>query len=163
MPGSIIYNDDGVSVVTGYILNLLVLMIVTGGIGGIFYQYSDSSSQQSMRTGFTDIGSQVARDITNMYLTSENSPNNITLNVTRAIPLTIGGKGYTIKLKNASQNSNSTASVNIGEWNSRYPVVTMINAIDPGTGASGIVYSGSGELNIMMTKDSSGAVWVEIK
>jgi hypothetical protein len=164
MSRSLIYNDDAVNVVLGYILNLIVLLIFTGGVTGVFYLYENSSSQQTMRTGFTDLGSQIARDITNMYLTSENSQNKtITLIVKHDIPLTIGGKGYRIELKNASQNSNSTASVNIGEGTSGYPVVTMLNAIDSTTNASGIVYSGSGELNINMTKDSSGAIWVEIK
>jgi len=163
MPRSLIYNDDAVNVVTGYVLNLIILLIFTGGVTGAFYLYEDSSSQQTMRTGFTDLGSQVARDITNMYLTSENSPkNNIILNVKRDIPLTIGGRGYRIELKNASQNSNSTTSVNIGEGTSGYPVVTMLNAIDSTTNASGIVYSGSGELNIMMMKNDSGVwVWLE--
>ncbi len=160
---SLIHDDDAVNVVTGYVLNLIVLLIFTGGVTGVFYLYEDSSSQQTMRTGFTDLGSQIARDITNMYLTSENSPNyNIILNVKRDIPLTIGGKGYRIELKNGMQNSNSTASVDIGEGTSGYPVVTMLNAIDPNTDASGIVYSGSGELNITMMKNDSG-VWVWLK
>jgi hypothetical protein len=162
MPHSLIHDDDAVNVVTGYVLNLIVLLIFTGGVTGVFYLYEDSSSQQTMRTGFTDLGSQIARDITNMYLTTENSPNNISLNVKRDIPLTIGGKGYRIELKNGTQNSNSTASVNIGEGTSGYPVETMINAIDSTTNASGIVYSGSGELNITMMKNNSG-VWVWLK
>lgn len=162
MPHSLIDDDEAVNVVTGYVLNLIVLLIFTGGVTGVFYLYEDSSSQQTMRTGFTDLGSQIARDITNMYLTSENSPNNISLNVKRDIPLKIGGKGYRIELKNGTQNSNSTASVNIVEGTSGYPVVTMINAIDTSTNASGIVYSGSGELNITMIKNVSG-VWVWLK
>jgi hypothetical protein len=161
MPNSLIHDDDAVNIVLGYLLNLIVLLIFTGGVTGVFYLYEDSSSEQTMRTGFTDLGSQIARDITNMYLTSENSPNNISLNVKRDIPLTIGGKGYRIELKNASQNSNSTASVNIEEGTSGYPVVTMLNAIDSTTNASGTVYSGSGELNITMIKDVSGVqVWL---
>ncbi len=156
-----IHNDDAVSIQLGYILNLVVLIIVTGSIAGASYLYVDSSSQKSMRIGFADLGSQIARDITNMYLTSENSPNGITLNVKRDIPLTIGGKGYRIELINASQNSNSTASVSIGEGVSGDQVVTMINAVDSSTVASGIVYSGSGEYNITLVKDISGVrVWL---
>ncbi len=163
MPRSLILDANAVNIVSGYIFNLIVLLIFTGGITGVFYLYEDSSSQQTMRTGFADLGSQIARDITNMYLTTENSPSNISLNITRDIPLTIGGRGYRIELKNSTQNSNSTASVDIGEGTSGYPVVTMLNAIDSSTNTSGIVYSGSGELNIMMTKNDTGAVWVGIK
>ncbi len=161
MPHSLIHDDDAVNLVLGYVLNLVVLLILTGSITGVFYLYEDSSSQKSMRTGFTDLGSQIARDITNMYLTSENSPNSITLTVKRDIPLTVGGKGYWIELINASQNSNSTASVNIGEGTLNEPVITMINAVDNRTSASGIVSSGTGELVITMKKDVSGVrVWL---
>ncbi len=156
---SFIRNDDAVNVTIGYILNFVVLILVTGSIAGASYLYVDSSSQKSMRIGFADLGSQMARDITNMYLTSENSPNSVTLTVKRDIPLTIGGKGYRIELKNASQNS--TASVNIGEGASGDQVITMINAVDSSTVAGGIVYSGSGGYNITLVKDVSGVrVWL---
>lgn len=161
---SLIRDDNAVNIVIGHILNLILIMIVTGGITGAFYIYADSSSQQSMRTGFTDLGSQIARDITNMYIISANSKN-VNLTIKRDIPLTIGGRGYDVKIKNARNGggSGSVASVEITDesfFGNR--VSTNINSIDIGINASGIVYSGSGEINIRMIKNNTG-VWLHIK
>jgi len=76
----------------------------------------------------------------------------------RDIPLTLGGKGYSIILKNAT--SESMASVNIEGGN--YEVITILNSIDTNVNAKGLVYSGSGEMNIKMIKNNSGAwLWIE--
>ncbi len=159
MPGSFIQNEDAVNIEIGYILNLVVLMIFTGGITTAFYLYEDSSSQHATRAGFTDLGSVIARDITNMYMTSVYSQNNVNFNVTRKIPLTIGGKGYKIELKNATQNS--LASVDIIESGfSGYRVSTTLNSINDPVNAIGVVYSGSGEMNIRFKKNESRWLWI---
>lgn len=172
MPDSFIQNDDAVTIQIGYIISLLILIIFTGGIVTTFYLYTDSSSEQAMRAGFTDLGSVIARDITNMYLMSEKSHNiNMTLNVTRTIPLTIGGKGYMIKLINDTQKpeKDNFTSVDIIESGfSGYRVSTKLNSIDDPRNfikydgrAIGVVYSGSGELNIRLEKNSSGTkIWI---
>jgi len=157
MPGSLIQNEDAVSIQIGYILNLLVLMIFTGGIIAAFYLYTDYSSEQAMRAGFTDLGSVIARDITNMYLTSANSNDNITLNVTRNIPLTIGGKGYRIELKNATKDH--FASIDIIESGFHgYRVSTTLNSINDPMNANGVVYSGSGEIKINLKNNER--LWI---
>ncbi len=162
MKGSLIRNEDAVSIEIGYILNLVVLMIFTGSIITAFYLYADSSSEKAMRVGFTDLGSVIARDITNMYLTSAYSRDAVTLNVTRNIPLTIGGKGYMIELKSASQTS--LASINIKESGfNGYTVSTTLNSInitDPDR-AKGVVYSGSGELKITLERSNGEtSLWI---
>ena len=157
MPGSLIQNEDAVTIQIGYIISLLILIVFTGGIVTTFYLYSDSSSEQAMRAGFTDLGSVIARDITNMYMTSINSKDNIILNLTHNIPLTIGGKGYRIELKNATQDR--FASIDIIESGfGGYRVSTTLNSINYPMNASGIVYSGSGELNIKFKKNER--VWI---
>ncbi len=157
MQGSLIQNEDAVTIQIGYIISLLILIIFTGSIVTTFYLYTDSSSEQAMRAGFTDLGSVIARDITNMYLISQNSQNNLTLNVTRGIPLTIGGKGYRIELKNATQNR--FASLDIVESGFYgYRVSTTLNSINYPMNASGVVYSGSGEINIRFKKNER--LWI---
>jgi hypothetical protein len=154
MPGSLIQNEDAVSIQIGYIISLVILIIFTGGIVTTFYLYSDSSSEKAMRAGFTDLGSVIARDITNMYLTSENSKDIVTLNVTRDIPLTIGGKGYRIELNNATQDR--LASIDIIESGfSGYRISTTLNSINYPMNTSGVVYSGSGEINIRFKRNES--------
>ncbi len=156
---SIFRDENAVSVEIGYILNLVILLIITGSIAGAFYLYAESSSQQAMRAGFTDLGSRIARDITNMYITSGPS-SNINISIRNDIPTTIGGKGYRINLSAAP---GRLASVNISDGSfSGYEIVTEINSINANVNASGIVYSGSGEMNIKMIKNSSGA-WFWIK
>ena len=159
---SLIRDDSAVNVTMGYILNLAMLLIVTGSIAGAFYLRAEDSSRQAMRVGFADLGSEIARDITNMYLASAHS-NNISLNVTRRMPITIGGKSYGIELKNAS--SKEVAYVDIKEAGYfMFEVVTKINSIDSNSnvkisceGVGGIiVYSGPGEININMTKNNTG-------
>ncbi len=159
MPGSLIKNEDAVNIEIGYILNLVVLMIFTGSITTAFYLYEDSSSQQAMRAGFTDLGSVIARDITNMYLTSAYSQNNVTCNVTRNIPLTIGGKGYRIELKNATQNSLASVDIIESGFNG-YRVRTTLNSVNDPVNARGVVYSGSGEINIRFKKNESSWLWI---
>ncbi len=158
---SILHDDSAVNIEIGYILNFLVLMIFAGAIVGPFYLASDSSAKQSMRIGYTDLGSEIARDITNMYLSSAHLENEFNFSMKRSIPLTIGGRGYSIELKNAQ--SGGMASVEIAEgglFGSR--VNTALNSIDSGVNASGLVQSGSGELNIWMVKNGTGA-WIWIK
>lgn len=161
---SLIRDDNAVNIEIGYILNLVVLMIVTGTIAGAFYLRAEDSSQRAMRAGFADLGSEIARDITNMYLASEYS-DNINLTVTHDIPLTIGGKGYSIELKNAGSTPDHIASVNINETGSpEYEIITWIDSIDSSSnvnvicsGTNGaVVYSGSGEIKINMTKKNTG-------
>ena len=155
-------DEDAMNIQIGYILNLIVLMIVTGIITSAFYLYTDTSSEKAMRIGYTDLGSQIARDITNMYLTSENSQGNVTLNITRNIPLTLGGKGYRIELKNATQDSMASIDIHEGSF-SGYKISTTLNSIkDPGN-TGGVVYSGSGEINIKLMKDISKAVSLRIE
>jgi len=151
-------DDNAVNIELGYILNLLLVMIFMASFTGAFYVRAEHSSQQAMYTEFSELGSEIGRDITNMYITSANSPNNITIYMERDIPLTLGGKGYNIILKNAT--SESMASVNIEGGN--YEVITILNSIDTNVNAKGLVYSGSGEMNIKMIKNNSGAwLWIE--
>lgn len=152
MSGSLIQNEDAVTIQIGYIISLLILMIFTGGVVTTFCLYTDSSSEQAMRAGFTDLGSVIARDITNMYLISQNSQKNLTLNVTRSIPLTIGGKGYRIELKNATQDH--SASIDIVESGFfGYRISTTLNSINYPMNTCGVVYSGSGEMKINLKKN----------
>jgi hypothetical protein len=157
MPDPFIQNEDAVTIQISYILSLLILIIFTGGITAAFYLYADSSSEKAMRVGFTDLGSVIARDITNMYLTSEYSQNNVSLNVTRNIPLTIGGKGYRIELKNATQDHFASIDIIESGFNG-YRVSTTLNSINYPMKASGIVYSGSGEINIRFKKNER--LWI---
>src|SRR3990172_1917714 len=156
-----ISDENAVSIEIGYILNLIILIIVTTSITGTFYLYTDASSEKAMRISFTDVGSQIARDIKNMYLISENSQENISLNVTRNIPLTLGGKGYRIELKNATQYRMASVEINEGGF-AGYRISTKLNSINNPVNTSGVLYSGSGELNIMLIKNSSGK-WLWIK
>ena len=157
---SIIRDDSAVNIEIGHILNFLVLLVFVGAIVGPFYLAEDSSSKQSMRTGYTDLGSEMARDITNMYLSSAHLEDDVNINIKRSIPLTIGGRGYSVLLKNAEPGG--MASVEIAEgglFGSR--VNTVLNSIDSGVNASGLVQSGSGELNIGMVKNDTGAwIWI---
>jgi hypothetical protein len=159
MSRSFIHNEDAVSIQIGYILNLLVLMIFTGGIITAFYLYADSSSEQATRAGFTDLGSVIARDITNMYLTSEYSQENVSINVNRSIPLTIGGKGYRIKLNPATQDRFAYIDIIESGFNG-YRVSTTLNSINVPVDATGVVYSGSGELKIRFKKNESRWLWI---
>lgn len=155
-----IRDENAVNIVTGHILTFVVLMVITGSIVGFFYLKVEDSSRQAMRTEFTDLGSQIARDITNAYITSEHS-SNINVDIKKDIPLKIGGKGYRIILNNAT--SERKAYIGIAEGGSSdYEIMTMINSISSGINASGIVYSGSGEINIRVIKNNSG-VWIWIK
>ena len=170
---SLIQDENAVNIEIGYILNLFILMVFTGGIVAAFHLYADSFSQKSTRVGFADLGSQIARDITNMYLASTHSQNNFSINVTRDIPLTIGGSGYSIKFNNASEHSQfcfentgrdcSVASIDIKEERFfGYTASTTLNSIDSSINASGIVYSGSGTMNIRMERNYSGTWrWIE--
>ncbi|KCZ72650.1 hypothetical protein ANME2D_01081 [Candidatus Methanoperedens nitroreducens] len=166
---SLIRDENAVNIVTGHILNLIVLMIITGGIAGAFYLYVDSSSEQAARISYTDLGSQIARDITNMYITSAQSQN-INITIRRDIPLTLGGKGYRIMLNNATETD--VAFVGIREAGlSGYEIITKLNSIDFNSNinissSSRIVYSGSGEISIGMVKNSTEngtEVWLWIK
>ncbi len=153
-----IRDDNAVNIELGYILNLLLIMIFMASFTGAFYVRAEHSSQQAMYTEFSELGSEISRDITNMYITSAHTTNNITIYMERDIPLTLGGKGYSITLKNAT--SEGMASVNIEGGN--YEVITMLNSIDTHVNATGLVYSGSGEMNIKMIKNNSGAwLWIE--
>ena len=152
-------DENAVNIVTGYILTLTVLMIITGSIIGFFYLKAEDSSRQAMHIGFTDLGSQIARDITNAYITSEYS-SNISIDIRRDIPLTIGGKGYRIALNNATPERNAYIGIVEGS-SSGYEIITTINSINSDINASGIVYSGSGEINIIIIKNNSGArIWI---
>lgn len=143
-------DDNAVTIEIGYILNLVVLTIVTGTIAGTFYLRSEDVSHQAMRMGFTDLGSEIARDVTNMYLISESSQN-ISLNVVRNIPLAMGGKSYRIKLTNTTP----IATIDIGGDVYGYNVTTTLNSIDSGVVVcSNTVYSGSGEITINMTRNN---------
>lgn len=154
-------NDNATSVVIGHLLNLVIVITFTGGMAGVFYLYADSSSQQSMHTGAADLGSQIARDITNMYITSSNSKN-ISMTIKRDIPITLGGRGYSVELKDAKK-ANSVASIEISDGSLLgYKIVTPLNSIDIGVNTSGSAYSGSGEINIITIKNDSGT-WIWIK
>lgn len=152
-------NKDGSSTVMGNILSLLVILIIAGSIVSAFYIYVDSSSQQSMRIGFTDLGSQIARDITNIHIISVDSKD-ITLTMKRNIPLTMGGRGYSIRLKNTTKDNTIYVEITDGSFlNNRFE--TKLNSVDTNINVSGIVYSGSGEMNIRMTKNITGTwIWV---
>lgn len=158
---SFIRDENAVNIVMGYILNFTVLMVITFVISGTFYLLTEDHSQHSMRVGFSDLGNQIARDITNMYMVSEHSPNNISSVIEREIPLKIGGENYRIELKNAT--NSSMASVEITEDGfSGYKASTMLNSIDFNSNVSGVVYSGSGEMTIGMTKNNTGSVvWIK--
>ena len=153
-------DENAVNIELGYILNLIVIMIFVASFTGAFYLRADASSQQAQRAEFTDMGSEIARDITNMYLSSAHSSNenNISFTMTHDIPLTLGGKGYTIELEDSD--ADGMASVILKEG--RYEIGTRINAIDNQVNTSGIVYSGSGEITITMKKNST-ETWVWIK
>lgn len=155
-------DENAVNIQIGYILNLIVLMIVTGSITSAFYLYTDASSEQAMRAGYTDLGSQIARDITNMYLISENSQGNVSLNVTRNIPLTLGGKGYRITLTDATNDSMASIDISEGSF-SGYKTSTTLNSIKNPGNTNGVVYSGSGEINIRLAKNISKAVSLRIE
>ncbi len=164
-------DENAVNIEIGYILNLFILMVFTGGIIAAFQLYADSSSQKSVRAGFADLGSQIARDITNMYLASTQSQNNFSFNITRDIPLTIGGSGYSICLENASQNSMSSIDIT-EEGFFAYTASTTLNSIEfnpnitVGRGEcskpENSIYSGSGTMNIRMEKNNSGT-WIWLK
>lgn len=149
--------------VIGHILNLMVLMIITGTITSAFFLYSDSSAMQSIRAGYTDLGSEIARDITNIHISNSNFNKNSSLLMERPIPLTIGGRGYSIELRNASKNPDGLAAIVIKESGfSGYEVSTKINLIDTHFAASGEVFSGSAILKLSVIKNQSGE-WIEIK
>ena len=77
--------------------------------------------------------------------------------MTRNIPLTIGGKGYRIELKNATQDH--FASIDIVESGFYgYRVSTMLNSINHPMSTSGAVYSGSGEMKINFKKNEG--LWI---
>jgi hypothetical protein len=159
MPGKFMGDENATNIELGYILNLIVIMIFVASFTGAFYLRADASSQQAQRAEFTDMGSEIARDITNMYLSSAHSSNenNIIFTMKRDIPLTLGGKGYTIEL---DPNPDDMASVIIKEG--RYEIGTRLNAIDTQVNTGGKVYSGSGEITITMKKNST-ETWVWIK
>ena len=154
-----IRDENAVNIITGYILTFTVMMIITGSIIGFFYLKAEDSSRQAMRIEFTDLGSQIARDITNAYITSEYS-SNISIDIKRDIPLTIGGKGYRITLNNATPERMAYIGIVEGS-SSDYEIITTINSINSDINASGIVYSGSGEINMRIIKNNSGArIWI---
>jgi hypothetical protein len=154
-------NENAVNIQIGYLMNLIVLLIITGSITSAFYLYTDASSEQVMRVSYTDLGSQIARDITNMYLISQNSQENLSLNVTRNIPLTMGGKGYRIELINSTENSMASIDISEGSF-SAYKISTTLNSIKNIGNTGGVVYSGSGEINIRLKKNHSGMVSLRI-
>lgn len=153
-------DENAVNIELGYILNLIVIMIFIASFTGAFYLRADASSQQAQRAEFTDMGSEIARDITNMYLSSAHSSNynNISFTMTRDIPLTLGGKGYIIELEDS--NSDGMASVILKEGS--YEIGSRLNSIDTQVNTGGKVYSGSGEITITMKKNST-ETWVWIK
>ncbi len=159
MSRQILRDEKATTIELGYILNLVVLMIFTSSIIGAFYVRADASSQHSQRAEFTDLGNEIARDITNIYLTSlRSSDNNLSVIIKREIPLTIGGKGYAIELEKAT--SDNMAYVVLKEGN--YKSIAILNSIDTHVNLTGIVYSGSGEMTIKMTKNSAGTlIWIE--
>jgi len=157
-------NENAINVVFGQILNFTILIIITGGIIGAFYLREEDSSNQAMRIEFTDLGNQIARDISNIYIIASHSDasNEIYLNIKRDIPLTIGGRGYSIELKDANSTNDKMASVSIKEEGvSGYQTITKINSVGP-VNIGGIVHSGSGEINITAHKNNSG-IWTWLK
>jgi len=157
---SFISDENAVNIQIGYVLNLIVLMILTSIIIGSFYFYTEDSSEKAMSAGFTDLGNQIARDITNMYIISENSKN-VTINSTHNIPPTIGGNAYVITLHNASDER--MASVDISKDSFiEYNISTTLNSIGKTVDTNGSVYSSYGEITIRMNKNSSGRwLWIE--
>ncbi len=156
-------NDSAINVVLGHLLNFTILIIITGGIIGAFYLREEDSSNQAMRIEFTDLGNQIARDVSNTYIIMTHSDRNeIDLNIKRNIPLVIGGRGYNIELKDANSTNDKMISANIKEEGmSGYLVVTKINSVGP-VNIGGIVHSGSGEINITAHKNNSG-IWIWLK
>ena len=158
---SFISDENAVNIQLGYILNLIVLLIITGIIIGSFYLYTEDSSEKAMSASSTDLGNQIAREISNMYFISENSKRNVTLTSTRNIPITMGGKAYMIQLINASDGRMASVDI-INDNFADYNISTTLNAIGKSVKASGKVYSGSGELDIIMCKNSSGRwLWIQ--
>ena len=157
-----ISDENAINIQIGYILNLIVLLIVTGSITSAFYLYTDASSEQAMRVSYTDLGSQIARDITNMYLISENSQGNVSLTVKHNIPLKLGGKGYRIELKNATFDSMASIDISEGSF-SGSKISTTLNSIKNPDDSGGVVYSGSGEINIRFNKSISKVVSLRIE
>jgi hypothetical protein len=161
---SFIGDENAVNIQIGYVLNLIVLIIITGIIVGSFYFYTEASSEKAMSAGFTDLGNQIARDITNMYIISENSKN-VTITSTRNIPLTMGGEAYVITLHNASDDR--MASVDISKdsftgYNISTTLNSISNSIDKPVYTSGSVYSSYGEITIGMNRNSSGRwLWIQ--
>lgn len=163
MSKSFFHDDSAVNVVIGSVLNLMVLIIITGTITGAFFIFAGSSAEQSMRTGFTDLGSEIARDITNIDISNSDFDSNSTLVIERPIPLTIGGSGYSIELRNADINPDGLASVVIKETGFfGDEVSTTINSIDSSVSVSGKTYSSSGIMNITVIKNETGE-WFRIK
>jgi hypothetical protein len=158
---SLISDEKAVSIQIGNLLNLMVLLIITGIVTSAFYLYTEEASKKALSESSTELGNQIARDITNMYLISRNSKGNVSLDLTRDIPLTLGGKSYLIELKNAKDER--MASIDINEVTfSDYGVSTTLNSIDKNVSANGTVYSGSGKMNILLIKNSSGAgLWIK--
>lgn len=163
MRKSFFYDDTAVNVVIGSVLNLMVLMIITGTITGAFFIFTGSSAEQSMRAGFTDLGSEIARDITNIDISNSDFESNSILVIERPIPLTIGGSGYGIELRNAGINPDGLASVVIKETGFfGDEVSTTINSIDSSINLSGKTYSSSGIMNLTVIKNETGE-WFRIK
>ncbi|MCE8423559.1 MAG: hypothetical protein J5U19_07620 [Candidatus Methanoperedens sp.] len=160
---SFISDENAVNIQIGYILNLIVLMIITGIIIGSFYLYTEASSEKAMSAGFTDLGNQIARDITNMYFISENSKGHVTITSTHNIPLAMGGNSYVIKLNNASDDRMASVDISKDSF-AEYNISTTLNSIGKPvyiyTNRS--VYSSSGEITIRMDKNSNGwSLWIE--
>jgi hypothetical protein len=140
-------------------------MIITGIIIGSFYLYTEDSSEKAMSAGFTDLGNQIARDITNMYIISENSKGNVNLTSTHDVPLTMGGNSYVIKLNNARDGRMASVDISKDSF-AEYNISTTINLIGNSTDdpvyISGSVYSSSGKITIKMDKEGdSRSVWIE--
>lgn len=160
---SFFHDDTAVSIVIGSVLNLIVLMVITGTITGAFFIFADSSAEESMRAGYTDLGSKITRDITNIDISNSNFNSNTTLVIEHSIPLTIGGRGYSIELRNANINSDGLASVVIKETGFLGDEVsTTINSIDASVNVSGKTYSSSGIMNLTVIKNQSGE-WFRIE
>lgn len=165
---SFIGDENAVNIQIGYVLNMIVLMIISSIIISSFYFYTEDSSEKAMSAGFTDLGNQIARDITNMYFVTENSKGNVNITSTRNIPLTMGGEGYVIKLHNASDER--MASVDISkDGYAEYNISTTLNSIsnsidkpvyfDPNRSSA---YSSKGEISVRMNNTGSGRwLWIE--
>lgn len=162
---SFIGDENAVNIQIGYVLNMIVLMIISSIIISSFYFYTEDSSEKAMSAGFTDLGNQIARDITNMYFITENSKINVTITSTRNIPLTMGGEAYVIKLHNASDDRMASVDISKDSF-TEYNISTTLNSIGNSTDKPvyirGSVYSGYGEITIRMNKNSSGRwLWIE--